>query len=264
MILQIASLVAATTGIGSSILSALPTTHPILAISRTATSASFPSHVTPLDSDFSDPDGQVLELPSDFPPPSLIINCGELEMKMFCLYFYKTKHPLLARSARAAALLNAPPHGPEKNMKQINHAHFTNSMNTNCYSLITLYKSFLPLLHPPTQARYPVIVNLSARVGSISDDRSGGWWSYRISKTASNHAQLLAHIETNRQRHRANFLSIHPGTTYTSLSSPFVKGEGGTVHSPDYTAEKILGLVGGAGEKHSGGFYDWYGQSLPF
>jgi len=137
-------------------------------------------------------------------------------------------------------------------------------MNVNCYSLISLYQSFLPFLHSPASGRYPVVINLSARVGSISDNRSGGWWSYRISKTASNHAQKLAHIETNRQRHLATFLSIHPGTTYTGLSEPFVKGVGGTVHSKEYTADRVLGLVAGAEEEHSGGFFDWSGQSLPF
>ena len=162
-------------------------------------------------------------------------------------------------------MLNAGPNAPEKNIKQVDPGHFAASMNINCYSLVELYQAFLPLLHTPSESdRHPVVVNLSARVGSISDNVSGGWWSYRVSKTAANHAQKLAHIEANRQRHRATFLSLHPGTTYTPLSEPFVKGVGGTVHSSEFTADKILGLIGGAREEHSGGFFDWYGQSLPY
>jgi len=103
-----------------------------------------------------------------------------------------------------AALLNGS-HGPEKNLKSINQTHFLNSLNTNTYSLIKIYQSLLPHLSPPTHF-YPTLINLSARVGSITDDKSGGWWSYRISKTASNHAQVLAGVEVNRQRHKCNFL----------------------------------------------------------
>ncbi|GMH98081.1 hypothetical protein TrST_g10771 [Triparma strigata] len=162
-----------------------------------------------------------------------------------------------------AALLNGL-HGPEKNLKSIDPTHFQTSMSINCYALIQMYQELLPSLTPPTSTSSPFFINLSARVGSTTDDKSGGWWSYRISKTASNHSHLLAHIETNRQRYRCCFMSVHPGTTYTDLSRDFVKGVGGKVHSKEFTSERILELIGGGKEESSGGFFDWSGQSLPF
>ena len=161
-----------------------------------------------------------------------------------------------------AVLLNGEK-GPERNIKGIDKAFFLDSFAINAYGPINTTRQLLPLL-----TKGGTVVNLSARVGSIADDEMGGWWSYRSSKTALNHLTKLSHIETNRRGHKATFLSVHPGTTYTPMSSPFTQRryEAGdeSLHSAEFTAEAIAELVAGAGEGHSGGFFDWSGQSLPF
>jgi NAD(P)-dependent dehydrogenase (short-subunit alcohol dehydrogenase family) len=161
-----------------------------------------------------------------------------------------------------AVLLNGEK-GPERNIKGIDKAFFMDSFAINAYGPINTTRQLLPLL-----AKGGAVVNLSARVGSIADDEMGGWWSYRSSKTALNHLTKLSHIETNRRGHKITFLSVHPGTTYTPMSSPFTQRryEAGdeSLHSAEFTATAIAELVAGAGEDHSGGFFDWSGQSLPF
>lgn len=161
-----------------------------------------------------------------------------------------------------AVLLNGDK-GPERNIKSIDKEFFLDSFAINAYGPINTSRQILPLL-----SKGGTIVNFSARVGSIADDEMGGWWSYRCSKSALNHITKLMHIEFNRRGHKANFLSVHPGTTYTPMSSPFTQRrfEAGdeTLHSAEFTAETIAGLVAGANEEHSGGFFDWSGQSLPF
>eukprot|EP00520_Triparma_pacifica_P004420 CAMPEP_0118650624 /NCGR_PEP_ID=MMETSP0785-20121206/10345_1 /TAXON_ID=91992 /ORGANISM="Bolidomonas pacifica, Strain CCMP 1866" /LENGTH=285 /DNA_ID=CAMNT_0006543009 /DNA_START=36 /DNA_END=890 /DNA_ORIENTATION=+ len=149
-----------------------------------------------------------------------------------------------------AVLLNGDK-GPERNIKGIDKEFFLDSFAVNAYGPINTTRKILPVL-----TKGACVVNFSARVGSIADDEMGGWWSYRSSKTALNHLTKMSHIEVNRRGTKALFLSVHPGTTYTPMSSPFTQRrfESGdeTLHSAEFTAEAIAELVAGAGEEHSG------------
>ena len=108
-----------------------------------------------------------------------------------------------------------------------------------------------------------VVVNLSARVGSISDNQLGGWYSYRMSKSALNQATRTLALELKRQSAWA--IALHPGTTDTDLSQPFQANvKPGSLFPVDFTVERLLDIVDAMEEKHSGGFYDWAGQSLSF
>ena len=106
---------------------------------------------------------------------------------------------------------------------------------------------------------------LSARVGSIEDNRLGGWYSYRASKAALNQGLRCAAIELKRTRRESVCVALHPGTVDTALSEPFQAGlPEGQLRGSDAAAASLLGVLSGLGPEDSGGFYAWDGESLPW
>lgn len=143
---------------------------------------------------------------------------------------------------------------PEKGLAQLTLASMQASFATNTFAPILLLKHLLPLLRkqPATFAA------LSARVGSIGDNRLGGWYSYRASKAALNQLLHTASIELKRLNQASTVLAIHPGTTDTELSQPFQANvPEGQLFEPAFTAERIIEVVGAHGPADSGTFWDW-------
>jgi NAD(P)-dependent dehydrogenase (short-subunit alcohol dehydrogenase family) len=108
-----------------------------------------------------------------------------------------------------------------------------------------------------------VFASLSARVGSIGDNRLGGWYSYRASKAALNQLVRTASIELRRTRPEALCVAIHPGTVATGLSAGFVK-EGLDVQTPELAAQRILDVLGSLDATQSGQFFDHRGSPVPW
>jgi NAD(P)-dependent dehydrogenase (short-subunit alcohol dehydrogenase family) len=123
-----------------------------------------------------------------------------------------------------------------------------------------LMKHFLPLL--PRSGKC-VFATLSARVGSIGDNRLGGWYSYRASKAALNQIVRTAAIELRRGRPDAICVALHPGTVATPLSARFAKS-GLEVQSPDAAAMRILAVLDGLTAESSGDFFDQRAHSIPW
>ncbi|MEE4675714.1 SDR family NAD(P)-dependent oxidoreductase [Pseudomonas alliivorans] len=143
---------------------------------------------------------------------------------------------------------------PEKGLAQLTLASLQASFATNTFAPILLLKHLLPLLRkqPSTFAA------LSARVGSIGDNRLGGWYSYRASKAALNQLLHTASIELKRLNHSSTVLAIHPGTTDTELSQPFqVNVPEGQLFEPAFSARRIIEVVGAHGPTDSGTFWAW-------
>lgn len=143
---------------------------------------------------------------------------------------------------------------PEKGLAQLTLASMQASFATNTFAPILLLKHLLPLLRkqPATFAA------LSARVGSIGDNRLGGWYSYRASKAALNQLLHTASIELKRLNQASTVLAIHPGTTDTELSQPFQANvPEGQLFEPAFSAERIIEVVGAHGPADSGTFWDW-------
>jgi NAD(P)-dependent dehydrogenase (short-subunit alcohol dehydrogenase family) len=108
-----------------------------------------------------------------------------------------------------------------------------------------------------------VFAALSARVGSISDNRSGGWYSYRASKAALNMLIQTLALEHARKFPLGVCVGIHPGTVDTNLSKPFQRGvPTERLFSPDLSAAYILKLVHQLKPADSGGLYAWDGQRI--
>lgn len=111
----------------------------------------------------------------------------------------------------------------------------------------------------------PVFAAISARVGSVEDNRLGGWHSYRASKAALNQVMRNFAIELGRRNKGAIAVSLHPGTVDTALSEPFQSAvPEGKLFTPDYSAQCLLSVIGGLKAGDSGGFFAWDGQPIPF
>jgi len=106
---------------------------------------------------------------------------------------------------------------------------------------------------------------LSAMVGSIGDNRLGGWYGYRASKAALNQFIKTLSIECRMKYPNACVLAVHPGTTDSDLSRPFQRNvRPGKLYTPDQTARRILEVVRNAGPGHSGRFMNWDGNEIPW
>ena len=123
-----------------------------------------------------------------------------------------------------------------------------------------MMKHVLPVLPRSGKA---VFATLSARVGSIGDNRLGGWYSYRASKAALNQPVRTAAVELARRSPDALCIALHPGTVATSLSAPFAAA-GLDVHSPPVAAGHLLAVIDRLTAEASGGFFDWRGQPVPW
>lgn len=149
---------------------------------------------------------------------------------------------------------------PEKGWRQLDAAHMAHAFALNAIGPALLMKHFLPIL--PRQER-AVFATLSAKVGSIGDNRLGGWYSYRAAKAALNQLVRTAAIELARSHPQAVCVALHPGTVETALSAPFAR-TGLTVRPPDEAAARLLDLLSTLDARHSGSFLDPQGQTLPW
>jgi len=108
-----------------------------------------------------------------------------------------------------------------------------------------------------------VFAALSARVGSISDNRLGGWHAYRASKAALNQIIRTCSIELTRKRRDALIVGLHPGTVETGLSEPFRDNvPDGKLFTPDYSAERLLNVIDTLTPEQSGRCFDWQGEEV--
>ena len=149
---------------------------------------------------------------------------------------------------------------PEKTFRQLDPAHMAHAFAVNAIGPALLMKHFLPLLARDGKS---VFATLSARVGSIGDNRLGGWYSYRASKAALNMLVRGASIELMRRNKQAICAALHPGTVDTDLSQPFAK-KGLDVRSPDTAASDLLAVIGRLDADDSGGFIDYRGEPVPW
>ena len=160
----------------------------------------------------------------------------------------------------ATGFLHNPVWSPEKSWQQLDPAHMAHSFAVNAIGPALLMKHLLPLLARDGKS---VFATLSAKVGSIGDNRLGGWYSYRASKAALNQLVHTAAIELRRRHPQAVCIALHPGTVDTGLSTPFAKS-GLEVRTPDAAAGRLLGALEGLTPQDSGGFFNHDGSPLPW
>lgn len=116
-------------------------------------------------------------------------------------------------------MLHTQDKGPEKNLSSLDADFFQQTIMVNTLPSLLLAKYFTPKLKRSTNP--PKFATISAKVGSISDNHLGGWYSYRASKAALNMFLKTMSIEWRRMVKHGTVLALHPGTTDTALSAPF-------------------------------------------
>ena len=132
----------------------------------------------------------------------------------------------------------------------------------NTFGVGLLAKHLIPLF--PRQGR-SVFASLSARVGSIADNRLGGWYSYRASKSAQNMFIKGLSIEAKMRWPELVCVALHPGTVDSQLSAPFTaRVPENKLFSPAQSCAYLCSVVEGLSPDDSGNFYAWDGQPIPY
>ncbi len=151
---------------------------------------------------------------------------------------------------------------PEKMMQQLSMHAMSEVFNVNTIGPALLAKHFLPAMRSNGKSVFAV---LSARVGSISDNRLGGWVSYRASKAALNMVIKTLSIEHARRHPESIVVALHPGTVDTALSKPFSgRVAAGALFSPQHSAACLLQVIDGLNVADSGGFFAWDGKAIEY
>jgi NAD(P)-dependent dehydrogenase (short-subunit alcohol dehydrogenase family) len=160
----------------------------------------------------------------------------------------------------ATGLLHDERHRPEKSIREIDPAWMALSYNVNAIGPALIAKHFMPLM--PKKGR-TVLAFLSARVGSVSDNRLGGWYSYRAAKSALNMIVRNAAIESSRINPESIVIALHPGTVETALSQPFSGGgQDGGRFTPQTAAEKLYAVIGALTPNDSGNIFGYDGNRI--
>jgi NAD(P)-dependent dehydrogenase (short-subunit alcohol dehydrogenase family) len=159
----------------------------------------------------------------------------------------------------ATGVLHKGDKGPEKSLRELDPEWMIENYRINTVGPALIAKHFLPLM--PREGRITFAI-LSARVGSISDNRLGGWHSYRASKAALNMLVRNMSLEGQRKNPQAIIVGLHPGTVETPLSAPF---RGNPAHDrfvPAFAAKQLLDVLDGLNPAQSGQLFAYDGTVI--
>ncbi|TVS12909.1 MAG: SDR family oxidoreductase [Gammaproteobacteria bacterium] len=160
-------------------------------------------------------------------------------------------------------VLHDPDHGvaPEKRLDDVDPIAMTRQFTINALAPLLLARELATLL----PRRDPCVwANLSARVGSIGDNRFGGWYAYRGSKAAQNMFTRNLAIELGRRHRGLACIALHPGTVATNLSAPFRSAESEGVMTPEQAAGRMLKVMEALKPTDTGKFFAWDGREIPW
>ena len=159
-------------------------------------------------------------------------------------------------------MLHTKEKGPEKAVRSIEPDFFLDNFRINTLPTLLIAKYFSRSLLGPTAT---VLAVVSAKVGSIQDNRLGGWYSYRASKAALNMAIKTLSLEWQHKVPNCCIAALHPGTTDTQLSAPFQSNVATKkLFSTDQTAALLLDVINNLNSKNSGKFWNWDGKEIPW
>lgn len=148
---------------------------------------------------------------------------------------------------------------PEKTIRSISARAMMDQFALNAVGPALVLRAAPRLLR---RDRRSVFAVLSARVGSIGDNRLGGWISYRAAKAALNQILRTGAIELARSHRHAICVALHPGTVRTAFTSKYAQRH--PTVPPDEAAANLLAVIGGLTPEDTGGFFDWAGEPVPW
>ena len=151
---------------------------------------------------------------------------------------------------------------PEKRLADFDAASFTHVTMSNILPTVYAAKHLGRLLDKKTTS---VFASISAKVGSIEDNRLGGWYSYRSSKAGLNMMLKNIAIEFSYTNKNICVVALHPGTTASKLSEPFQKNvPSEKLFLPEFTASKLLDVIQNLKPSATAGYFSWDGSRLPW
>lgn len=162
----------------------------------------------------------------------------------------------------AVGFLHTEEQGPEKSIRQFEADFFLRNLQINALPTLLLAKAFQGALRKAEQGWFATV---SAKVGSIEDNRLGGWYSYRVSKAALNMALKTLALEWKRSLPRVCVAALHPGTVESPLSEPFRSGTPDhKVFKPEYSVARMADVLFSKNAADTGRLWSWDGQPIPW
>lgn len=174
----------------------------------------------------------------------------------------RLRMPRLDMLINCSGLLHAADLQPEKKLGHVSLDSLHRVFAVNAFGPLLMARFFGQALCHGDRA---VFANVSARVGSIGDNRLGGWYAYRGSKAAQNMFTKTMAIELGRASAKLCVVALHPGTVNTDLSRPFQRNvPAKQLVSPEHSASKLLATIDGLRPADSGGFFAYDGSPIPW
>ena len=160
----------------------------------------------------------------------------------------------------ATGILHTELFGPEKSIKDIEIENFVKIFSVNAFGPALIGKYFLPLMKKDKKS---IAAFLSARVGSISENKLGGWYAYRASKSALNQIIKNFSIESKRTNPTGIIIGLQPGTVKSKLSKPFQKNvKKGKLLLPKDSVKSLIRVIESVMQNDSGKIFDWKGEEI--
>jgi NAD(P)-dependent dehydrogenase (short-subunit alcohol dehydrogenase family) len=159
----------------------------------------------------------------------------------------------------ATGILYTDEFGPEKSIRDLSFNKFEKIFKANTVGPAIIGKYFLPLLNKSSISK---MCFLSAKVGSISDNRLGGWYSYRASKTALNQIIKNFSIEISRSNKQAIIVGLQPGTVSSKLSEPFTKPGQSNLFTPEESVRHLVSVIDELEIDNNGSMLSWDGSII--
>lgn len=208
--------------------------------------------------------GQLLELRSQYGDRLTCLQVDITEETQIAQGMQQIKDSVgqLHLAIYCVGVLHAANLAPEKSLRQIDAEKLLYSFQVNSIGAVLLAKHLMPLFNKTERS---IFASISAKVGSIGDNRLGGWYGYRASKAALNMFLKTTAIEYSRRCPQTIVVALHPGTTDTRLSQPFQKNvPPGKLFPVEHTVKLLSQVIAGLELKDSGQFFSWDGTQLPW
>jgi NAD(P)-dependent dehydrogenase (short-subunit alcohol dehydrogenase family) len=197
---------------------------------------------------------QVIRLHRESNPPVNLLDESSIAAAAASL---TAAHPPISLVLVATGLLHSYQNGPEKSLRELDPDWMIENFRINAVGPALVAKHFLPIMAKQGPICFAA---LSARVGSISDNRLGGWHSYRASKSALNMLIRNIAIEWQRKNPQSVVVGLHPGTVETALSAPFKGNPAHERFSPARAAGDMLSVLHGLKPEQSGQIFAYDGS----
>ena len=179
-----------------------------------------------------------------------------------CAEEIKDKYGSFDVILNTTGLLHTKNHSPERTFREIDLDYLQEVFQVNTYIPFLISKYFVPIL---TKESASIIAFMSARLGSISDNKLGGWYSYRSSKTALNMLIKTLSIELSYSNKNAICIGLHPGTVDTQLSKPFTqKIKNKKVFTKEEAGGYLIKTLNNINHNDTGNIIDWHGKTIPY